>query len=70
MGQAKNRIDGSIDDLDNKSIPGEESSPDIDNKTSKKEEKIQQFLNPDQEVIIASKFNIDKVDKDENLIEL
>ena len=40
MGQAKNRIDGSVDDLDNKSIPGEESSPDIDNKTSKKEEKI------------------------------
>ena len=74
MGQ-NNRVDpASLDDLDSKSIPAEESSSpeksDQKNNTSKKEQKVQQFLRPDQQIIIASKFNVDSVEKDENLIEL
>ena len=76
MGQ--NRIDP-LEELDTKSIPAEESSSpersDQKNNTSKKDQKIEQFLKKD--VIIASKFNVEKIDqqnpagdKEDNLIEL
>lgn len=76
MGQ--NRIDP-LDELDTKSIPAEESSSpdrsDQKNNTSNKDQKIEQFLKKD--VIIASKFNVEKIeqenpagDKEDNLIEL